>query len=631
MILGPPGYAPRAGKPTRFAPVSGLVSAVQAVECRHCEASNPEAARFCQRCGQHLGDGKGGRHDHFAAHPDEPVHAVAFVSTLLPHATGARLHQYRIVIYLALAVPAIAAGLGFLPFAVASAVVALPAVYVVYLHDAGVWEDSPGVVLALALLLPAALAAVITIVWREVLFVDDFRVPLNLVASTLRLREVVVLCAVTPVIAALVSQLGPVLLALRPRYGELLDGLTFGVLSGMAYAGVETVVLHRDLIVGAHLHTSNVDAARWVLVILVVGLLKPIVYGAAAGIAAAEFSGPGGGRHFSPRYAFALVEAVAVLVVFQSVLYGTSLVRGTSGALLGALATAAVASLLIVQLRVITHKGILEAEIESEATDVPSHCGHCRVALLEGARFCVSCGRSVQAQPKRQPASPPAGAVTPSGLALGAGDAHRVVRPIALGVVVVLAVLVAGGAGAGVAGATTASGVAVGRLVDLVPDASGATIAGTPIALAHGVTVTHVAGWRVGDRSASFAALTGRGGAFTVQVSRVGADVTAPGLVGAFVQSVLDRIVTDLAPSQPVVEASPAPAVASASTIGFRGTLASAQLSSSIEGFVYAMVLRSGVAVVIVTFNRRGRTRPLGPDYARLLDPVIRSGTRLAA
>ena len=49
-------------------------------------------------------------------------------------------------------------------------------------------------------------------------------------------------------VALAVGLLGPLWLAARPRFDDMIDGLTFGVVSGAAYAAGETLVMHRDVL-----------------------------------------------------------------------------------------------------------------------------------------------------------------------------------------------------------------------------------------------------------------------------------------------------------------------------------------------------------------------------------------------
>ena len=81
----------------------------------------------------------------------------------------------------------------------------------------------------------------------------------------------------------------------------MIDGLTFGAVSGAAYAAGETLMAHRDVFVGTA-HGDNAEV--WVSIIANAAIVKPVVYGAAVAIAAASFSGIGAGYEgFGRRFA----------------------------------------------------------------------------------------------------------------------------------------------------------------------------------------------------------------------------------------------------------------------------------------------------------------------------------------
>ena len=90
------------------------------------------------------------------------------------------------------------------------------------------------------------------------------------------------------------------MLARRPEFDDLMDGLTFGVVSGVAYASFDTIVRHWDLLTGG---LAAGDPGLWVSLIFLEGFVKPLIIGTATGIACAEFSGLGRGYDgFTPRY-----------------------------------------------------------------------------------------------------------------------------------------------------------------------------------------------------------------------------------------------------------------------------------------------------------------------------------------
>ena len=130
------------------------------MDCPHCGTPHAAAARFCARCGTPLHPHTN-RSNHFAANPDEPVRALALLSTLLPHMSGRRHHLYRNGCCSALLVAFVAAGFGVLSIALIVPAVALPAVVLVYLHDHHIWRNEPLVIIGGGFVLALVLGIVV--------------------------------------------------------------------------------------------------------------------------------------------------------------------------------------------------------------------------------------------------------------------------------------------------------------------------------------------------------------------------------------------------------------------------------------------------------------------------------------
>ena len=86
-----------------------------------------------------------------------------------------------------------------------------------------------------------------------------------------------------PVVGEAIRQIGPVVLAARPEFDDLMDGLTFGVISGVGFATADTLVKHWPLITGGYAGVS--DAPTWISLLVLEGFVKPLLMGTATGIA----------------------------------------------------------------------------------------------------------------------------------------------------------------------------------------------------------------------------------------------------------------------------------------------------------------------------------------------------------
>jgi PrsW family intramembrane metalloprotease/zinc-ribbon domain len=378
------------------------------LDCPRCGARLPEVAHFCQVCGLNLISGDGSRRKTFAAKPDEPVASFALISSIMPHGAGQRPQTYRIALTIALAVALIAAIFGAVPIAVLVAAFAIPIVYIVYLYDANLWEDEPVPVVALAFGLTGVLAIIFTIVWT------GLRGPIfspvsfdGSVMSTPTVGTFLLVAVLVPIIGEAIRQVGPIILARRPEFDDLMDGLTFGVVSGVAYATFDTIVKHWDLLASGVV--SQADPGLWIFLIFLEGFVKPLIIGTATGIACAEFSGLGRGYDgFTARYVRGLAEAILANVAYQAGTYLFSFIGNqTMGVILSVLWGLVILAILILRVRNVLHVGLMEAALERSARGADldesgelQFCAQCEMPVLARAAFCNACGTAVRVQSK---------------------------------------------------------------------------------------------------------------------------------------------------------------------------------------------------------------------------------------
>src|SRR3954452_6947857 len=326
--------------------------------------------------------------------------------------------------------------------------------------DVNEWRDQPvGVVLG-AVGAAAALGLGFTFLWHAGLLGDDLS-PVtfdgNGVAG-IRWSSFVVLVLLVPIVGELLKQVGPILLARRPAFDDMIDGLTFGVAAGAAFAAAETIVVNRGLF-SSFGQVDSPNAGFWVSLILSAAIVKPIVYGAATGIAVASFSGLGAGYDgFKPGYFRGLAEALVANILFQAGLFFAGRVEGTAGSVIGLVWGALIAAVLVVRLRYLLHYAVLEAALEAVSTGTTlkdaavgtAYCPSCEMPLVAGANFCVACGTSVRAGSKVTRARNRTGDVDPATVRPSlrpatAGVAPQDNRKTALVVALVVATILVGG------------------------------------------------------------------------------------------------------------------------------------------------------------------------------------------
>ncbi len=375
------------------------------MDCSRCQNQVPESAHFCHRCGEDLvpGDERGRRR--FALAPDEPVASFALISSIMPREAGRHPQTYRTAFTITLVAALVAATFGAMPIAVLIAAFAIPVVYLTYLYDVNLWEDAPLVVTGLAFALTGLLAALFTALWANWLpLTTNLRGPDGELLAGPQWLAFLIVAILVPVVGEAIRQVGPVLLAGRPAFDDLMDGVTFGVASGVAYACFDTLVRHWDLLTAGLLEPQPAQLAS---LVFLEGFVKPLVMGTATGLAVAEFSGLGKGHDgFTPRYYTGVALAIGANVLYSAGVYLLGYVGAPSvSVILQVLWGLVVLGVLILRLRTVLQTALLEGALEAAARGADpagelQFCPRCELPLQPGSAFCSACGVSTRAHAK---------------------------------------------------------------------------------------------------------------------------------------------------------------------------------------------------------------------------------------
>ncbi len=628
----------------------------------------PAGARFDPVTGAELGAGAGAggeRKQSFALQPGEPVASFNVVSSLMPLASGSAPQTYRWALGIGILIPVVAGALGFLAFAFVAAALVVPAVYVVYMYDVNQWEDQPvGVVLG-AIGAAAALAVGFTFLWHAGILGNDLApVDFDGTESGIRWTSFLVLVLLVPIVGELLKQVGPILLARLPAFDDMIDGLTFGVAAGAAFAAAETIVVNRGLF-STFGQVDSPDAGFWVSLILSAAVVKPIVYGAATGLAVASYSGLGAGYDgFKPGYFRALAEALAANILFQGGLFFAARLEGTRGAVVGLVWGGLIAAALVVRLRHLLHYAVLEAALEAASTGTElkdtargtAYCPSCEMPLLAGANFCVACGTSVRAGSKvtrarnrSEDADPTA--ARPSLRPTPDGVAPQDSKKTALVVGAIVATILVGGVLGQVASAaaadegddlkppsetpitidpqsgaeelsrTSAIQLGAGDEAGKAFDAAGK--AGGIVSLSEDVMFLVPKGFKIEDPGPGFAQVFGYKGYFFAYLTPK--RTTLPKLITNNLTGIQNLGVEDLEVTDP--ESVQVTGVTGAATLNFRGLLASQQGGSiPVEGFAYYFVREDGTGATAFGLYGKGALKPkskLLSGYDTMLNTLI--------
>lgn len=363
--------------------------------CDHCREVVVDGT-FCTRCGAHQ-DTAEGTHDSarrlhaYAAHPGEHVAQPSLITTLFPHLGRHQVHEFRWALLVGLGGVALLWITGFVTAAILVATFLIPVLYLIYLYEAQVYRDAPASVVGFTLAAGAVLGIVLTLLGR-LLLGDDLLVGRSSafgVKATVEVLPLLGITVVAPVAQEIVKPLP--MLWLRGRgFLETMDGLTFGVATGVGFATAQTLVNFSVFIARADVRTAP---GTWILPLLSIAVLQPVMQGACAGIVAASLW-----RLFGRRgTARDVVGLIAAPVAHAAFALGGALLLQTGPGQAGELVwQAAIVAALLIGVRFLLHRALLE-----EAAHLGMHpalCAQCHRHVI-AAGFCPICGMAIAAAP----------------------------------------------------------------------------------------------------------------------------------------------------------------------------------------------------------------------------------------
>ncbi len=379
-------HAEQAGATTEGGPTEGDRL------CPHCGQEVPPLPH-CVRCGWPLG---GHQRRAFAAHPGEPARALRLFSTLFPHLPRASYDPFRYAFVLGIVVVIGLVAAGFFPLALVAAAILVPALFVLYFIEVDLYERAPLTIVAATLAWGAVVGAVLAGAAR-------MASGAALTDSASNLSAGVPDAIGLALLGAALATLGPLALIRHRSFNDVLDGATFGAISGAVYASTFTIVRAGDLL-GSGLRPGG-DPLPWLIRLASLGIAQPVLLAAIVGSVCAAFwlryRAPVRDRNALGRLG---VPALAVLAGLGLLAAATTakVVLDLFG---GLLATAAAAAIGLVWLRATIHLGLVEEANES-GIGPPTRCPNCG-RLTPGHTFCGWCGVSLQALPKSATAPAP--------------------------------------------------------------------------------------------------------------------------------------------------------------------------------------------------------------------------------
>jgi hypothetical protein len=214
---------------------------------------------------------------------------------------------------------------------------------------------------------------------------------------------------IAPIVAVVVMIAGPAVLLPYKRFNDVLDGATFGVASGVAFIGAQTLVTAFDLFASGLQPVG--DVVPWVVRLLVLGIGMPIIAaGAIGGLAGAlwlRYRAPVKDRRRlgpvgEPIVAFVIAAALLVIATSAELL----MPEDVFAEVIVLVIVAALGALSLLWLRRVIHLGLLQ-----EASEIPIGpdiaCPECGKPTPFHT-YCGNCGVSLKALPRTREHAPAA-------------------------------------------------------------------------------------------------------------------------------------------------------------------------------------------------------------------------------
>jgi hypothetical protein len=363
------------------------------VRCDHCGHDVPEGV-FCTRCGAHQGTtGEPGdpktRIHRYAAHPAEHVLEASVFTTLFPHLGHQKIHEFRWAFLAGLAGVLLLYIAGLITSAILLAALLVPALYMIYLYETQVYRDEP--MLVLGYIVGGGVAAGLIVTVAERLVYHPYASVSNpLGSASLAVGTLLAVGLAVPLAQELVKAFPALLLPKRVAFPETVDGLVFGIASGLAFSAASTVVGFSGALASLPVQVSP---AGWIYTLANVAILQPLLQGGATGLVVAAIWRYRRGRLTRTEIA-GVGLAVLAHIAFAG---GAQLMRDAEVSGLFILVwQAAIVGGLLIYIRFVLHHALLEEAAHLGYAETVCPACHTRIVA---SGFCPHCGIALSAAP----------------------------------------------------------------------------------------------------------------------------------------------------------------------------------------------------------------------------------------
>jgi RNA polymerase subunit RPABC4/transcription elongation factor Spt4/RsiW-degrading membrane proteinase PrsW (M82 family) len=359
--------------------------------CPQCGQVVPQG-HFCGSCGSHLlhhrpGKAAARRLHAYAAFPDEPMYRLSIVSSLFPHLSHHSRAVFRVAVFWLVVILVALAVAGLESPLIAVAALGLPLLFQLYVIETGPYGDDIVVPTLVTLVVGAALG----VGWAQIAgpYVQHDLLPV--LQSSLTTQSSFVAAVVVPAVGQILMFVPVLLLLMRNRTSESLDGFVMGAAGALGFTAAATIAeLSSRLSGGILAHQPFVDVLSEAIIR---GVTVPLIAAAATGLFGATVWVKRRRVSSSSTSAKGLwltspIGAIAVALLIQVGLGYTDIAR-LNQAIVVAVHLAAV-MLLMAILRVGLHHVLLH-EHHDFAIGGPRTCTNCH-HVVPAMPFCPQCG-----------------------------------------------------------------------------------------------------------------------------------------------------------------------------------------------------------------------------------------------
>jgi RsiW-degrading membrane proteinase PrsW (M82 family) len=325
----------------------------------------------------------------YAAHPAEHVVQPSVFTTLFPHLGDHKIHEFRWAFAVGLAGVLLLYVAHLITAAILVAIFLVPVLYLIYLYEAQVYRDEPAIVLGFTLGGGIVIGLVVSVV--ETLILNPFQnIGSPLSGASTSLGGLLLLGLILPVVQEALKPLPALLLPNRADFPETVDGLVFGIASGLGFSLAESLVGFSSVLTGLPILT---EPGGWIYTLTTLAVFQPLLQGSAAGMIVAAIWRYRRGR-LAGREIGGVALAVLAHIAFSE---GTQVLKDAAvNPLLILVWQALIVGAVLVYIRYLLHFALMEEAAHMGFAE--TICPNCHMHIV-AAGFCPNCGVALTAAP----------------------------------------------------------------------------------------------------------------------------------------------------------------------------------------------------------------------------------------